>query len=269
MFHRAVLIVALASLLACNWQPYSRSTSGVSALDKKILYDFRDTTSPAFPKLDKATERRVLTAVAPNANIYDSLLECGNDEDGVLLNLTSVAIGSFTAAGAKETAYLVRVTKCGETMAEMGADVNRLVVLSGNQIVANAETRDSSILKTYDLNGDGMNELLLAGGWAHGGEDTTNATLVRFDKKALVTVENFGTVYHDVCGLIYPPTEERRRELSAKGVEPVAEAVVISYLPRPGRQMPSFVAERYRAPCPAGPTEKPGTWRRAEEGIKN
>lgn len=262
MFFRALLIVALAALPGCNWQPYSRSVSGVSALDKKVLYDFRDTSSPGVPKLDKATEHRVFTAVSPHGNIYDNLVECGNDEEGVLLNLTSVATGSFTAPGAKESAFLVHVTKCGETMAEMGADVSRLLVFRGEQLVASAESRCDTILKTYDLNGDGISELLLDGGWAHGGEATSNAVLVRFDKKALITIENFGTVYHDVCGLIADVPGEHRQELAAKGIDPVAEAVVISYLPRPGQQMPNFVAERYRASCPANFGDRPANWQR-------
>ncbi len=261
MFLRAILIVTLVALLGCDWQPYSRSTSGVSALDKKVLYDFRDTASHLLPKLDKAAERHVLTAVSPD--YYDSLLECGNDYGAPVLRIASAVTGSFTAPSAKETAYLVGVTKCGETVAEMGADINRLLVFSGNQMVASAETRSDTILKAFDLNGDGVNELLLAGGWAHGGEITTNATLVRFDKKALVTIENFGAVYHDVCGLFSPRSSERRKAMTANGIPPVAEAVVISYLPQSNRQTPHLFAERYRAPCPANPTDKPN-WQRAE-----
>ncbi len=260
MFRCVIAFVAVVALFACTWQPYSRSTSGVSALDKKLLYDFRDTASPSLPKLDKATERRALTAVSPN--YYENLLECGNDYGAPVLRIASVVTGSFTASGAKETVYLVAVTKCGETMAEMGADVNRLLVFSGNQMVASAETRSDTILKGYDLNGDGVSELLLVGGWAHGGEITTNATLVRFDKKALVTIENFGAVYQDVCGLFSPPSDERRKEMTAKGIPPVAEAVVISYLPQSDPQMPHFFAERYRAPCPAGPNQNPSNWQR-------
>jgi hypothetical protein len=78
-----------------------------------------------------------------------------------------------------------------------------------------------------------------------------------------VTVENFGAVYHDVCGLVAAVAGKRREDLIAKGIDPVAEAVVISYLPRPG-EMPSFFAERYRAPCAAGVNEPPSQWQRVQ-----
>jgi hypothetical protein len=266
MFPRAILILSLLALPACNWQPYSRSTSGVSALDKKILYDFRDTSSP-LPKLDAATQRRVLTVISPN--YYERPAQCPSSKDSadrVVLNISGLATGSFTSPGAKEDAYLVDVTKCGENPAFRG---NRLLVFTGDQLTAAADTKYSEILKSYDLNGDGVNELLLAGGFTHMGEVITEATLVRFDKRALVTVENFGSVYHDVCGLFVGLSDDARKDLISKSIEPIAEAVVISYLPRPGGQMPSFVAERYRAPCPAGENQKPANWQRAEERIKN
>lgn len=260
---RVIVAFALLVLPGCNREPYSRSSSGVSALEKKLLYDFRHAAS-SLPRLDRATERRVLTAVSPE--YYDNLLECPSGKyygEGVVLRIAAAVTGSFTAPGAKETAYLVDVAKCGQTMAELTSGDNRLVVFSGNHVVASVATRDDDILKAYDLNRDGTDELLLAGGSANSGEVTTTAALVRFDKKALVTIENYGTVYHDVCGLLFPPTEERRRDLTSKGVEPVAEAVAISYLPAPGRQMPGFVAERYRAPCPL--SDQPLQWVRVGE----
>jgi hypothetical protein len=41
--------------------------------------------------------------------------------------------------------------------------------------------------------------------------------------------------------------------LTASGQSPYIEALRISYLPHPGHEMPSFTAQRLRAPCPATP----------------
>jgi hypothetical protein len=262
MFNRAVLIVALAALSGC--QPYSRSTGGVSALDKQVLYDFRNPALPAPPPLDEATQRRVLSAVS--LKYYDDPAQCraGNHSSGnTVLRAIGAAHGSFTAPGAKETVYLVEVARCGEKRA---SPTNRLLVFAGDHMAAAAETRYSAILKTYDLDSDHVTELLLSATNARIGEVTTEASLVRFDKKALIALEDFGSVYHDSCGYFRSLSAEQRK-LAAKGVGPVADALVISYLPRPAGQMPSFFAERYHASCPAGANQKPAGWTREE--IKN
>jgi len=245
---RAVLLVALA-VLACGCEPYSRSNSGVSALDKKVLYDFRDAVLPAAPKLDAATERRVLSAAT-----RDGAVKCApGSKPGAAPYVAAAATGSFTAAGAHETVYLARQGTCGESPVPGG---NRLVVFAGDRLVATADTRYFDILKTYSLTGDGGDELLLAGGRARLGELNTDAALVRFDKNSLVTVEDFGAVYHDVCGMFRGISDEARKDLIAKGLHPRMDAVVVSYLPRPDRRMPPFFAERYLAPC----DQKPPPW---------
>jgi len=258
IFRHAIILIALA-LLACNREPYSRSNSGMSALDKKVLYDFRGTVLPAPPRLDATTERRVLGAA-----LRDRFVKCpSGQQPGVLPHIAAAAAGSFTAAGAKETAYLVQVGACDGNPA---SGANRLLVFAGDRLVAAADTRYFHILKTYSLTGgDGGDELLLAGGRGRMGEINTDAALVRFDKNALATVENFGSVYHDLCGMFRGASEQARKDLVAKGFDPIMDALVISYLPRPDRRTPPFVAQRYRAPCPANENEKPGNWVRVGE----
>jgi hypothetical protein len=226
----ALLCMAAALLMSC--EPYNRSNSGVSAIDKTILYDFRTPRAPAPPKLDAATERAVLAAVAPR---YLEARQCPPARAGQaqppVLWITAAAEGAFTAPGVKQNVYLVRRLACGED-----SGPNHLVVWADGKAAANVETPDSTILKTYDLNGDGENELLLADWSARNNSTAVLARLAQFDQNSLPAVENFGIVYDNTC---------------ASASDPAMDAVVLWYLPRPGQKMPSFTAQRFRAHCPA------------------
>ncbi len=221
-----VAVACLLTALLVSCEPYDRSNSGVSATEKTLFYDFRDTSRPAPPKVDAAIQRKLLLAVARDRG-------CAKEE----ARINAVSEGSFTAAGVKQTAYLTNL-RCLGTPPQT---LHRLLIFTGDKLEANAEVAESSILKTCDLNGDGENELLLA--FRSEKEPVTNvqARLVQFDKMSLVAVENFGIVYDDTCG-----------SADSRGLD----AVVLSYLPRPGQKMPNFTAQRFRAECP-GPDQGP------------
>lgn len=149
-----VAAVFLLVLADCGCESYSRSTSGFSSLDKKLLYDFRD--------------------AHPTGNLP--------------------------------------------------------VEPSTGAIVAG----------TYDLDGDGKNELLLESSSINQGRQLKSARLVQHEKDKLVTVEDFGQVYDNSCG----------------GRDGSMSASTIYYLPPPAGQKPRFTVELYRAPCPA-PAQQP------------
>ena len=81
-----------------------------------------------------------------------------------------------------------------------------------------------------------------------------------FEKNALKAVENLGIVYHDPCSLFTGADEAKRKTLTASGLAPYVEAVVVYYLPHAGPEYPSFTAERYRAACPSSPGASPSNW---------
>ncbi len=248
----AAAVVSCLLLVAC--EPYTQSNSGVSSLQKKVLYDFRD-ENISRPHVDPKTERGVLQSIAPH--YFTRTGDCpraAGVSNAVVLRIAGLSAGSFTGAGKTETAYLIDYVKCNEDPARRS---NRLAVFSEDKLIAVAEVPELVLLKSYDLNGDGINELLLSGGVARVGEVRSSARLVQFDKAELKTVEDFGTVYDNACGM-FAGAGERRRELHNGGVDPIIDAVLIAYLPRPGNQMPSFTAQRFRADCPG--ENRPPRW---------
>jgi hypothetical protein len=224
-----VIVALCCTLVSCKSlvEKYKRSSSGVSELDKQVLYDFRE------PPI--ITPPGQLCPAAP-ANCSRPL---------------SRAEGSFTYAAEQEQACLYQC-----------AGSNRLEVRSkDNKVQASIETPYSAILKTFDLNHDDKNEFLFTVESDQGSVHSTEASLQTIEKGSLRAVENFGIVYSDPCSQSTGATEAKKNELIAKGLSPFIEAVRISYLPHPNHEMPSFTAERLRAECPSTPGGQHGPWR--------
>jgi hypothetical protein len=243
-----ILIVALCcSLLSCKdlVEKYKRSSSGVSTLDKRELYDFRKAVTSKPPDVDRETELKVFAAIPP-ASCPESKATTAK------LRINSSATGSFTYAAEQETAYLVSGLPCQWP--------NKVIVLSAEKLQASSDTPYTHIAASFDLNHDDKNELLLAGETTHDGDNSREASLETFEKNSLRAVENFGIVYHDTCARFAGADEAKKKSLIAQGLSPFVEAVVVSYLPRPGHEMPSFSAQRFRAPCPADPGAAPANW---------
>lgn len=233
-FLPALACLAMA-LTGCNREPYSRSGTGFSALDKKVLYDFRN-LPPAPPAIDETTKAKVISAAMHAASVPNCRPESSAQIGGS-------ADGSFTAAGLKQAVYLVEVGRC-EREAE---PVRRLVVFTAGAFTAKADvTWSDAILGTFDLNADHKNELLLGGGRVDQGQVIRIAKLVVFDKDRLATVEDFGQIYDDTCGTT----------LAAKSMT----ASVVYDLPPPPNQKPRFTVELYRAECPV--QGRPPRWER-------
>jgi hypothetical protein len=232
-FRLAILLSLLATLPACKRESYSRSISGFSSADKKVLYDFR--TAPVAPSLPGAvTTRKVLSAVFPS--YVSDARECKPEQPRQILpQIRGAAEGSFTAPGLKQTVYLVAVTECGLPLA---ITTRRLAVFTAGTPTANVEAPSgSAILGVYDLDGDRKHELLLEDSGTGPGEIIRVAKLLEFDKDKLATVEDFGQIYDNACA-----TSDGGKSLSAS---------VVYYLPPPAGQKPRFIVELYRAPCPS------------------
>lgn len=247
---RLILILALCCpLLSCKnfIEKYKRSNSGVSALDKKVLADFREPLPDHPPNLDPATEQKVFAAIPPA-----SCPGSGANRAPLKMYVSAAASGSFTYAAEHETLYLVSGIACEPH--------NRLLVFSADKLESSADVPYDRLLQTPDLNDDGKNEMLLAGESRNNNEVNREATFVEFDRNSLRQVESFGIVYHDACALFIGADSAKQQQLVAAGRTPNIEAVVIYYLPRPRHERPSFTAERYRASCPASAGGKHGPW---------
>ncbi len=248
MLSRLAIVAAfLLALTGCNREPYSRSNSGFSSLDKKLLYDFRPHEPAADAEVDVATTPKILSAVFPSYLSAMRACKAGPEANApgqIVPTLRGAAEGSFTAAGLQQTLYLIDVGECSH---DPVVSTRRLVVFTAGALTANLEApMGAGNLRTYDLNGDGKNELLLQGGHTGRGEWIEVARLVEFDKDKLATVEDFGQIYDDTCD-----TDVASKSISAS---------VVYYLPPPAGQKPRFTVELYRAPCPA--KGQPPQWAR-------
>ena len=247
MLVRLLILALCCTFLSCKdlVNKYKRSSSGVSELDKAVLYDFRPGSVPILKSVDRASQQFVLGAIPPPS------CPVAANQPAVQAKIVSALDGSFSYAAETETAYLVTGPCAGQ---------NHVVVVSSGKVQASSETPYSAVIGSYDLNHDDQNELLLAGETTHEGVVTRETSLQKFEKNSLRAFENFGIVSTDPCSLFAGASETKKQELIAKGISPHLEAVRILYLPRPNHEMPSFTAERYRAACPTTPGGPQGPW---------
>jgi hypothetical protein len=149
--------------------------------------------------------------------------------------VTATAEGSFTASGAKQTAYLID-THAGGSADQSGPKY--LAIFSGETLVADFPAPSLSlILQTFDLNRDGINELLLGHRSTQMGESVEWAKLVQITQGRLRIIKDFEKTYRSTCN-------------SEAAGEKIVEASAIFYPPAANGQMPDFRVDNFRAACP-------------------
>src|SRR5947209_1843089 len=267
----AVPINYLADLIRHKSQPMTLALAGA----KDVLYDWRKADEFKPTAVDKETEKRVIDAVAhahsqkpqptpqPTASPQASPQTGDNQkqqggapwfvtDEFQNAIITSNATGSFTTAGAQQTAYLI------DTQLGSHADNNGpkyLAIFAGDTYVADfAVPNLALILQTYDLNRDGMNELLLGYSYTQMGETLEWAKLVQVAQSKLRIIRDFGTTYRPTCA-------------SDAATDKAIDASTILYTPIAANQMPDFRVDNYRAACPAEGTEvAQGQWKYTSTG---
>lgn len=107
--------------------------------------------------------------------------------------------GSFTRAGAKQTAYLVM--NCGTFAAQpLRSEYGRLVVYEGGRIVRVLKNIGDRIGNVGDINLDGVDDLLfLAAFGPHMGEFSENASIVTLAGGKFRTFLDLSEAYLDTC----------------------------------------------------------------------
>ncbi|MDQ1422500.1 MAG: eukaryotic-like serine/threonine-protein kinase, partial [Acidimicrobiaceae bacterium] len=186
---------------------------------KDVLYDWRKPEPIPRPQINKDLEQKIVTEVArahrdkapkpqPSANPASSVQSEGEQKkDGALwqnledemtsATVSAVAEGSFTTTGAKQTAYIVD-THSGSQADNDGAKY--LAIFSGETYVADFPVPNLSlILKTYDLNHDGINELLLGYYYMQMGQMMEWSKLVQVSQGQLRIIKDFNTTYVSYC----------------------------------------------------------------------
>lgn len=214
---------------------------------KRILFDFRVEKRGTPSKITPATQREVLSKVFRKYLTDDKRCKSNFDASGgdylasarqagqFVPSLVDVASGSFTAAGQTQMAYIISVGECNASHADNYGS-KRIAIFSGQQLIANLDIDfNSSILRKTDLNGDGIDELLLSTGDMAQGTLVETAALFSFENGKATVIEDFGQVTEDSCASGMPGSG--------------AKAVVVEIGAASSAKMPKFKIDNYVSPC--------------------
>lgn len=228
----------------------------------QVLVDFRVTDNSVPMKYAPLIQRAVLPKVfkkyLTDANRCKSQFDAGGASDylaaarqagQIVPSIIATEIGSFTAPGQTQGLYLIDVSECNASHAD-NFGTKRVAIFSGQKLVADIDADFAkTIVRKTDLNGDGINELLMTTGDMAQGTLIEMATLVSFENGKRNVIQEFGTVIEDSCASGFPGSQ--------------SDASVI-YVPElvPGT-MPKLIQENYSSGC--GKTRR---WRLVSRGKR-
>lgn len=213
---------------------------------RQILVDFRANHDSSF-KPKSVPQRQILSKVFRKYLTDANQCKQGFPTDGpdplaaarkagqMVPAITDMATGSFTAAGQTQTAYVIEVSECNASHAD-NFGTKRVAIFSGQQLIADVDADFMrNIVRNTDLNGDGINELLMTSGDMAQGTLIEMATLVSFQNGRRSVLQEFGTVVEDSCASGFPDSSSKASVL---------------YIPAfaPGL-MPKLIQENYVASC--------------------
>ena len=233
-------MLALTGLLVQGQMP--------SQKQRQTLFDFRVERRSAPPKIPLATQRTVLSKLFRkylkdeakcnpqfDASGSNDPLQAARNAGQIVPAIVDTASGSFTAPGQKQTVYVVSVSECNASHAD-NFGTKRVAIFSGTQLIANVDMDfRSSIVRKTDLNGDGLDELLMTSGDMNQGTLIEMAALLDFQNGRLRIIEDFGTVTEDSCASGTPGSSSKASVLSISGVVP--------------GKMPKLLINNYEATC--------------------
>ncbi|HVZ60524.1 MAG TPA: hypothetical protein VG892_07020 [Terriglobales bacterium] len=254
----------LLMLAACK--KYEVSSQGTSAANKHQLYDWREdsasgggaTSASKNGNIQAANIQEVYAALFPGYS--SSAGRCKAHGGGAhgprvlassrgTFQVPGEAPGAGQSADKLQTAYLIDPGNC----AADDSGESSLAIFSGGRLLSAHPVNATAILGTYDLDEDGISELLLANAAKQSDADPQEAVVItaflaQFKKDRFVVEENFGRVRYQTCS----PGQQ----------DGAMNAIRVLYLPEVDlktgavlNKMPRFTAELYRAPCPtAGET---------------
>lgn len=215
---------------------------------RQVLLDFRNDRHHGVPKISSATERMVLSRMfrryLKDQSQCNQQFDASNNSDylaaarragEIVPAITTMATGSFTAAGQQQTLYVVSVSECNASHAD-AFGTKRVAIFSGQRLVADVDAnfKGDIEIKT-DLNSDGIDELLMSSADQHQGTIEEMATLVTFQNGRLNVVHDFSIVVEDSCASLMPSSASKA-------------SVLYMTVDAPGT-MPKLTVENYRAGC--------------------
>jgi hypothetical protein len=226
----------------------------------ELLFDFRKDRPANAIKIPAATQRNVLAKVfrryltdqdkcrsdfaGSDSNDY---LAAARKAGQVVPSIIDMTTGSFTATGQTQTAYVISVSECNASHAD-NFGTKRIAIFSGQQLVADVDADFmASIVRKTDLDGNGIDELLMVSGDMAQGTVTEMATLATFENGRRRVIHDFGTVVLDSCASEAPGSDSRA-------------AVLYTSAFAPGLK-PTLTQENYLAGC-----RNPRRWKFVSKG---
>ena len=216
--------------------------------DRQLLVDFRNDHASTPFRITQTTQRTVLSKLFRryltdqnqckadfDASSGSDPLAAARKAGQIVPSITAMATGSFTAPGQTQTAYVIEVSECNASHAD-NFGTKRVAIFSGQQLVADVDADFMrEIVRKTDLNGDGIDELLMTSGDMAQGTLIEMATLASFQNGRRSVLQEFGTVVEDSCASGFPRSTSKASVL---------------YVPTgaPGT-MPKIIQDNYVASC--------------------
>lgn len=234
--------------LTCTTLVAQKETMPTLQPGRQTLLDFRVVRNSPPPKIPLGTQRTVLSKVFRKYLADES--KCNPDFDmgggadplaaarragQIVPSIADAVMGSFTAPGQAQTAYVIFVGECNASHAD-NFGTKRVAIFSGQQLIADVDSDfKGSIVRKTDLNSDGVDELLMTSGDMNQGTLIEMAALVEFRNGRRRVVEDFGTVVEDSCASEIPGSSAKASVLSISDVVP--------------GQMPKLRVDNYVSSC--------------------
>ena len=246
------LLLAIASSVFAQ-RPAAQKT-------RDVLFDYRKDRPASAVKIPAATQRMVLAKLFrryltdqdkcksefPGSNNSD-YLAAARKAGMIVPSITDVVTGSFTAAGQTQTAYIISVSECNASHAD-NFGTTRVAIFSGQQLVADVDSDFMSfIIRKVDLDGNGIDELLMNSSYMGQGTLTEMAVLVSFENGRRRVLNDFGTVVEDSCASEMPGSDSKASVLYTSGFAPGLK--------------PAITQENYVSSC-----KNPRRWRLLSRG---
>jgi len=245
---KTIPFILLMLALTCTGLAAQKQTTPAQQKLKQILFDFRVERTSAPTKIPLGTQRTVLSRVFRkyltdeakcnpqfDASRGTDRLKAARIAGQMVPAIVDMASGSFTAPGQTQTAYVISVSECNASHAD-NFGTKRVAIFSGQQLIADIDVDfRSSIVRKTDLNGDGLDELLMASGDMNQGTLIEMAALLDFQNGRLRIIEDFGTVTEDTCASGTPGSSTKASVLAISDVVP--------------GKMPKLRINNYEATC--------------------
>jgi hypothetical protein len=264
LFFSILTMIALTCtvLLAQKQTPSQLGKPNISAPGRpsRVLVDFRVQQPVDSAKIATATERYVLSKLFRkylsdpdkcnprfDASDGNDPLAAARKAGQIVPSIADSASGSFTAAGKTETAYVISVNECNASHAD-NFGTKRVAIFSGQQLVANVDVDFRiNIARKTDLDGDGINELLMTTGDMNQGVSIETAALLDFQNGRVRVIQELGTVTEDSCASLMQGSSSKAAVVSVSNAAP--------------GKMPRLRTDNYEAGC-----RKTKRWRFASTG---